>query len=115
MPVAFYMDVHIPVAITEQLRRRGVDVVTAIEEHTNQLPDDALLEAATAAGRMMFTHDIRFRALAEQWQRKGKRFAGLAYGHPEGASIGQYVKDLELIAKASEPGEWVNVVVHVPL
>jgi len=29
MPVAFYMDVHIPAAITEQLRLRGVDVVTA--------------------------------------------------------------------------------------
>ena len=115
MPVAFYMDVHIPVAITEQLRRRGMDVMTAIEERTNQLPDNELLAAATAAGRMMFTHDIRFRALAEQWQREGRRFAGLAYGHAEGASIGQYVKDLELIAKTSEPDEWVNVVVYLPL
>ena len=115
MPAAFYMDVHIPVAITEQLRRRGVDVVTAIEEGTNELPDDELLAAATAAARILFTHDIRFRVLAERWQREGKRFAGLAYGHAEGASIGQYVSDLELIAKASEPAEWMNAVVYLPL
>jgi hypothetical protein len=28
MPVAFYMDVHVPQAITDQLRRRNVDVLT---------------------------------------------------------------------------------------
>lgn len=115
MPVAFYMDVHIPVAITEQLRRRGVDVVTAIEEGTNELPDEELLKVTTAAARIVFTHDIGFKALAEQWQRQSKRFAGLAYGHAEGASIGQYVRDLELIAKATEPAEWMNVVVYLPL
>ena len=115
MPVRLYRDVHIPVAITEQLRRRAVDVVTAIEEGTNELTDAKLLAAATAAGRVLFTHDIRFRALAEQWQREGKQFAGLVYGHAEGASIGQYVRDLELIAKASEPDEWINMVAYLPL
>ncbi len=32
MPVPLYMDVHVPQAITDQLRRRGVDVLTAIED-----------------------------------------------------------------------------------
>ena len=32
MPVAFYMDVHVPQPITDQLRRRGVDVLTAIRQ-----------------------------------------------------------------------------------
>jgi hypothetical protein len=31
MGAAFYMDVHIPRAITRQLRLRGVDVVAATE------------------------------------------------------------------------------------
>lgn len=115
MPVKFYMDVHIPVAITEQLRRRDVDVLTAIEEGTNELSDNQLLGVTTAEGRVIFTHDIRFKALAEQWQREGKRFAGLVYGHAEGGSIGQYVRDLELIAKASEPAEWLNVIAYLPL
>ncbi len=103
MPVAIYMDAHIPRAITEQLRLRGIDVLAATEEGTNRLPDDELLETASTLGRVVFTHDIRFRALAERWQREGRQFAGLAYGHAEGASIGQYVRDLELIAKASDP------------
>ena len=41
------MDVHIPQAITEQLRRRGVDVLTAIEDGATELPDEELLERAT--------------------------------------------------------------------
>jgi len=41
MPVPLYLDVHVPLAIAEQLRRRGVDVVHAIEEGTHRLADDA--------------------------------------------------------------------------
>lgn len=65
MPVRFYMDVHIPAAITPQLRLRGVDVITAIEEKTNRMSDAQLLEVASSLNRMLFTHDIRFRAMAE--------------------------------------------------
>ena len=115
MAVALYMDVHIPMAITRQLRLRGVDVAAATEEGTNTSTDDGLLQLATAQGRVMFTHDIRFKALAEGWQRAGKPFAGLVYGHAEGASIGQYVRDLELIAKACEPSELANAIIHLPI
>ncbi len=71
MPVALYMNVHIPMPITRQLRLRGVDVATAVEEGTNRMPDDELLQVATDSGRVLFTHDIRFKALAERWQREG--------------------------------------------
>lgn len=115
MSVALYMDVHVPMPITRQLRLRGVDVVTATEAGTNRLPDHELLQLATAEDRVIFTHDIRFKALAENWQRAGRRFAGLIYGHAEGASIGQYVRDLELIAKAASASELENAVIHLPL
>ena len=88
MAIRLYMDVHVPMAITRQLRLRSVDVVTATEEGTNRLLDDALLEMATKEGRVVFTHDIRFKALAENWQRIAKPFGGLIYGHAEGGSIG---------------------------
>lgn len=114
MPVPLYMDVHVPVAITEQLRRRGVDVLTAIEDGCATLPDDQLLQRSSALGRLIFTQDIRFKALAEQWQGQGRLFAGLAFGDQLGGTIGQYVKDLELIAKASEPSDWLNLVEHLP-
>lgn len=33
------MDVHVPQAITDQLRRRGLDVLTAIEDDANELSE----------------------------------------------------------------------------
>lgn len=40
------MDVHVPQAITDQLRRRGVDVLTAIENSSAELTYEVLLERA---------------------------------------------------------------------
>jgi hypothetical protein len=114
MAVALYMDVHVPRPITDQLRHRGADVLTAVEDRAEALPDEAILERACQLGRVVFTQDIRFKALAEQWQRQGRQFAGLVFGHQLRGTIGQYVKDLELIARASEPNEWQNAVGHLP-
>lgn len=87
MAVRLDMDVHIPMAITRQLRLRGVNVVTATESGANELHDDILLELARGQGHVLFMHDIRFKALAENWQRAGKPFAGLIYGHAEGGDL----------------------------
>lgn len=108
------MDVHVPFSITDQLRRRGVDVLTAIEEGAATLEDGELLQRSTELGRVLFTQDIRFKALAEDWQRQGRSFAGLIFGHQLRGTIGQFVKDLELIAVASLPDEWLNAVEHLP-
>jgi hypothetical protein len=114
MAVALYMDVHVHAAVTEQLRRRSVDVLTAQDDGALQLRDDQLLERSTQLGRVLFTHDIRFKALAEEWQRRGKPFAGLVWGHPLRLTIGRMVVDLELIAKACDAGEWESVVDRLP-
>jgi hypothetical protein len=108
------MDVHVPQAITEQLRRRGVNVLTAFEDEANELPDDQLLLRATELNRVLFTHDIRFRVLAQAWQAEGKSFSGLIFGHQIGGTIGEFVRDLELIARASEMVEWINAVEYIP-
>ena len=63
MPIALYMDVHVPQAITSQLRRRGIDVLTAFDDETQELPDDKLLERVTELKLVLFTQDIRFRVL----------------------------------------------------
>jgi hypothetical protein len=55
MAIAFYMDVHIPQAITVQLRRRKVDVLTAFEDDTQELPDSELLTRVTELNRVLFT------------------------------------------------------------
>jgi hypothetical protein len=46
MPVAFYMDQHVPRAITIGLRLRSVDVLTAYEDGAGELEDDKLLDRA---------------------------------------------------------------------
>ena len=40
---------------------------------------------------------------------------GLVWGHPMRLTIGQIVLDLELIAKATDPTDWQNVVERLPL
>lgn len=114
MATRLYMDVHVPQSITDQLRRRGVDVITAFEDGFQEVPDDQLLERARKLDRVIFTQDIRFMVLAQTWQRQQLPFAGLLFGHQLGGTIGQYVRHLELVAKASEPDEWVNVVERLP-
>ena len=39
----FYMDVHVPLAVTEGLRRCDVDVMTSQDDRTRETDDQALL------------------------------------------------------------------------
>ncbi len=110
-----YLDVHVPAAITVQLRRQGVDVITAQEDGGSTLTDTELLERSTALGRVMFTQDIRVKALAEQWQRAGRNFGGLVFGHQLHGSVGQYVRNLLLIAQSTDAEEWIGQVEQLPL
>lgn len=110
-----YLDVHVPAAISTQLRRRDVDVLTAQEDDAIELVDAELLARSTALGRLLFTQDIRFKALAQTWQREARHFAGLVFGHQLHGSVGQYVRDLELIAKVTDPEDWIGQVEQLPL
>jgi hypothetical protein len=54
------MDEHVPKAVTEGLRRRGVDVVTVQELGLQAADDKRHLERAAAEGRVVFTQDADF-------------------------------------------------------
>ena len=115
MPVAPYMNAHIPRAITLGLRLRDVDVVTAQKDDGAALPDPELLDGATALGRALFSFDDDLLIEAARRQREGVRFAGVLYAHPLRVSIGACVRDLEMIAKAVEACDLANQVVFLPL
>ena len=53
MAIRFYFDVHILLAITNGLRLRGIDILTAQEDGSDQLPDDKLLKRAAQINRML--------------------------------------------------------------
>ena len=101
MSLPFYMDVNVPYAITTGLRLRGVDVLTAQEDGADQLDDSALLSRAGALRRVLFSQDKDFLREATRRQKSGENFVGIIYAHPLTVTIGQCVKDLELISQAS--------------
>jgi hypothetical protein len=109
------MDHNLPLAITEQLRQRGIDLITAQEDDAHELDDTALLHRATSLGRVIVTQDADFLAIADDWQHSRRRFSGIIYAHPLRNKIGQIIDDLELIARAAEPGEIDSQVIYLPL
>jgi hypothetical protein len=115
MSVGLYADVHVPGPVIRQLRAREVDILAATEEGTSETPDYELIAITTSLGRVMVTQDIRFKVLAEDWQRTERRFSGLVFAHQRYVSFGQIILDLELIAKATDPDYWRNRVEQLPL
>jgi predicted nuclease of predicted toxin-antitoxin system len=72
MSVGLYMDEHVPRAITEGLRLRGVDVLTAQEDNRRRASDSELLDRATELGRILFTQDSDLLREAARRQRTGE-------------------------------------------
>ena len=114
MAVPLYMDHHVKAAVTNGLRSRGVDVITSAEDGTAESGDYEILARATQQGRAVFTQDDDFLSIAHEWLAKGREFAGLVYAHQLAITIGQAIRDLELIATVLEPDEMKNRIEFLP-
>ncbi|HAJ61485.1 MAG TPA: hypothetical protein DCP31_21365 [Cyanobacteria bacterium UBA8543] len=115
MSVALYMDEHVHKAITEGLRQRGVDVLTVQEDDRRNTPDDILLDRAMELGRVMFSQDRDLLIEAQRRQVEGIVFVGVIYAHQVLVTIGICVRDLELIAKATDLEDYANRVEYLPM
>jgi len=115
MALRYYMDVHVPAAITEGLRRRGIDVLTSQDDGTRRATDEDLLSRATELGRVLVSQDADLLTIAARWQVTSLEFSGLIFAPQRGASIGRYIDDLELIAACCEESELASTVQHLPL
>jgi predicted nuclease of predicted toxin-antitoxin system len=115
MAISLYMDHHVPKAITTGLRLRGVDVITCYEDGTDQLEDPFLLQRAHDLKRALFTQDDDLLEEAAKWQREGRLFSGVIYGHQLRVTIGGCIRDLELISKSGDGVDSENQVVYLPL
>ncbi len=115
MSLAFYFDQHVPRSIAIGLRRRGIDVLTAEEDHASDWPDARIIDRATELERIVFSCDADFLELTTQLLSNGKSFCGVIYTHQLQITIGQAVRDLELIALVLSPDDVRNQVIHLPL
>jgi len=115
MVLAYYMDHHVPKAITNGLRLRGVDGLTAYEDCANEFDDPELLDRASMLKRVLFTQDDDLLREANKRLRKGIPFYGVIYAHQLQAPIGIRIRDLEIIARVGEPEDIVNKIQFLPL
>jgi hypothetical protein len=109
------MDPHVHAAITDGLRRRGAEVITAQEDGATRFDDERLLERATQLGCVLFSQDKDLLILTHRWLQTDRKFAGLVYAHQLSVAIGQAVRDLEVIAKAFDPQDMCNRIEFIPL
>ncbi|MCX6152356.1 MAG: DUF5615 family PIN-like protein [Ignavibacteriales bacterium] len=115
MAIHFYMDVHIPRAITNGLRLRKIDVLTAHEDGTILLTDEKLLERAAHLNRTLFTFDDDLLKIASANIDSGKEFSGLVFAHLLGITIGVCIQDLEIISNVLEIEEMRNQIIFLPI
>jgi hypothetical protein len=112
--LTFLMNHHIHSAITQGLRLRGVDILTAFEDGSNQFTDPDLLDRAKALSRVLFSQDADLLQEAVRRQRAAEDFAGLVYSRQRLAS-GTCIKDLELIAAVYSLEDMMNRIEYLPL
>jgi Domain of unknown function (DUF5615) len=97
------MDEHVPKAVTEGLRRRGVDVVTVQELGLQTVEDAKHLERATQDGRVVVTQDADFLRL----HATGLSHRGIVYA-PQQTPVAHMLRSLMLLHDVLSPNDMVR-------
>ena len=100
----FYLDEHIPKAVAEGLRRRGIDVLTIQDAGRAGDPDRKQLAFAAMKRRVLVTFDDDFLAL----DAAGAPHSGIVFSQAGRRSVGDLIETLVLIANVIEPEEMRN-------
>ena len=101
--IAFYIDEHVPSVVSEGLRRRGVDVLTAQEAGMRGAPDIEHLALAVREGRTIFTQDADFLRM----HASGHPHRGIVYA-PQQTPTGAIVRGLMLICEVLHPDDTIG-------
>lgn len=117
MTVRFVTDEHIARALIAGLQRDydNIDIVRVQDVGLRTLDDPTILQWAADQGRVLITHDIRTMPdFANQRVATGLPMPGV-FVVPTVMPIGVAIHELSLVAAASDPDEWANRVVYLPL
>lgn len=98
--IRFLLDEHIPFALAEGLRRRGIDVLTPGEAGLLGAADAAYMDRSNREGRVLVTHDGDFLGLHREQEH-----AGIAYCEQGARTVGQMVSGLVLIYEVLDANE----------
>jgi hypothetical protein len=107
-PIRFYMDVHVPMAVTKGLRRRGIDVLTAQEAGLAMADDVAHIQLARQQHRLIVTQDADFL----RHHHRGIAHSGIAFA-PQGTPIGRILGGLLLIREVLSPQDMAGRVEYL--
>ena len=108
-PIRFYLDENMQVAIADQLKRRGIDVVTVRDLNLLGDTDINHLKRAAQMGRVLCTYDADYVELA----MSGISHSGIVFGQHHQHTIGDWVKFLELLSGVYSVEEMQNLVEYL--
>ena len=116
MPVRFQADANLNQIIVSAIVRRvpTIDFRTAAAAGLADLKDAEVLTLAARDGRILFTHDRttmprHFNAFVRSSQSSGLIVV------PQHVAVQDVVNDLILIWTATQPMEWTNRIVYLPI
>jgi hypothetical protein len=82
-------------AVAHNLRMRGIDLTTVVEEQREGLDDAAQLDCATSQARALYTFNVRdFYQLHTEYLAQGKSHAGIILAMQQRYSVGEQVRRL---------------------
>ena len=102
--IRFYLDENVQIVIADQLKRRGIGVVTVRDLGRLSDNDENHLRRATQMEHVLCTHDMDFLRLAAE----GVEHTGIVYGVQEKHTIGDWVKFLALVHNVCTPDDMQN-------
>ena len=110
MRIRLYFDEDtIQHALVSALRKRGIDVLTALEAEMLKEPDERQLEFATAERRTIYSYNVSdFCRLHSEWSATDKTHAGIVLAQQKRYSIGEQMRRLIKIVNTLSPEEMEN-------
>ena len=107
-PIRYFADEHVSPAVPNGLRKRGINILTVSEAGLLGSEDEELLEFVREEGRVIVTQDQDFLQIADHEDDH----PGVVYD-PQGRSIGEMVRLLDLLFQVSDAEEMEGRVEYI--
>jgi predicted nuclease of predicted toxin-antitoxin system len=91
--ISYQLDEHIPSAVAEQLRRRGIDILTADDAGLRGAADSAYFASSLESGRVLVSYDRHFARL----HNLQTAHSGIVYFPSGNRSVGEVVESLIML------------------